>query len=102
MIPLRVLGDRVLIKPQRNPDQTASGLHLPESRADQYAEMQGTVAALGHPLCATCASHRESCVQVGDHVLFSWSVGQQITLDEEVYLLMRESELLAIVESEPE
>lgn len=133
---LRPLGDRVLIKPAKSPNETASGLLLPEDRAEQYAEMQGTVIAVGTPrhplkddaedlasrlrdnfviddqfkLASTLLSasdllcdlvRREPCVNVGDDVLFSWSVGQKVTVDDEEYLLMRESDLLAVLESEP-
>jgi co-chaperonin GroES (HSP10) len=47
---------------------------------------------------------REPCVKVGDTVLFSWASGQEITLNdgEERYLLMRETDLLAVVEETTE
>jgi co-chaperonin GroES (HSP10) len=51
---LRPLGDRVLIKPAKSPNETASGCLLPEDRAEQYAEMQGTVIYVGTPRCAAC------------------------------------------------
>jgi co-chaperonin GroES (HSP10) len=43
---------------------------------------------------------KEPCVKVGDTVLFSWASGQEITVDDgkETYLLMRESDLLAVLE----
>jgi co-chaperonin GroES (HSP10) len=130
---LRPLNDRVLIKPHVNPDETESGLILPETRADRYTEMQGTVVAVGratHPRKAdaenlaarldvisgwacnfddetttTAATllrdlvRREPIVKEGDDVLFSWSVGQEVTIDDERYLLMREDDLLAVLET---
>lgn len=45
---------------------------------------------------------RQPCSAVGDDVLFSHDAGQQITLEGEVYILLHEDELLAIVEPEPE
>lgn len=127
---LRPLNDRVLIKPHQNPDVTESGLVLPENRAERYAEMQGTVVAVGrmkHPrkndaefLAFTIERNarceppelrdtiinmlrdlvrREPIVKEGDDVLFSWSVGQEITIDDERYLLMREDDLLAVLET---
>ena len=127
---LRPLNDRVLIKPHVNPDETESGLILPDKRADKYAEMQGTVVAVGratHPrkaeaealadkieadqIDALSNAWREGCrllrdlvrrepiVKEGDDVLFSWSVGQEITIDDERYLLMREDDLLAVLET---
>lgn len=98
---LRPLGDRVLIKPAVNPDQTESGLHLPENRSDKYVEMQGTVVYVGSPKCPHCQKGVHSSVKAGDDVLFSWSVGQKVTIDDDEYLLMRESDLLAVIESEP-
>lgn len=134
---LKPLGDRVLIKPHQSANETDSGLILPENRADQSLEMQGTVVAVGtprhprkeeadtlasaldekwsewdrdrdpgsaHPYAASAALlrdlvRRESCVQPGDDVLFSWTAGQEILIDDERFLLLREDDLLAVLES---
>ena len=118
---LRPLGDRILIKPEKPADQTDSGLYLAEHPKPEEA---GTVVAVGscaHPLkheaeevaedleddgYATAASllrqatQREPSVKVGDYVIFSWTAGQRIQIDDsdEVYLMMRESDVLAVVE----
>ena len=116
---LRPLGDRVLIQPIPNPDQTASGLYLAEQ---PKPEESGTVVAVGpceHPLRQAVAdladwlsAHHSAeaaelvqslvrpnpLVQVGDFVLFSWASGQEILIDDERYLLMRESDILAVCE----
>ena len=127
---IRPLNDRVLIRPHKNPNETASGLVLPENRSDQYTEMQGTVVAVGrprHPLrekahaaskflhelsvtprpmelrqisdLLEALARREPCVKKGDDVLFSYTAGQALTIDDERYLLMREDDLLAVLES---
>jgi chaperonin GroES len=129
---LRPIGDRVLVKPEKAPEQTESGLWLSEHRKP---ENMGTVVAVGpcpHPLkheASTLAqkleclaqdgyaygehteaftdaanmlrdvTRREPSVKVGDDVLFSWTVGQEITVDDERYLLMRETDILAVVEN---
>lgn len=125
MVPLRVLGDRVLIKPIENPTETASGLILAEHRKP---ETMGTVVAVGlqtHPLRADaealavqveqdfpesgpaiaellrCATQRTPDVHVGDTVIFSWTSGQEIFIDDEEptrHLLMREADVLAVLE----
>jgi chaperonin GroES len=131
-MPLRPLGDRVLIKPVKNPDETTSGLVLPEKRTESFLEMQGTVVAVGTPrhplkeeaeiLAGALSSRavgegrrmlkdaafmlldlvrREPVVNVGDDVLFSWSAGQLISVDDEELLMLRESDILAVIESEP-
>ncbi len=116
---LRPLGDRVLIKPEVNPEQTDSGLWLSEHRKPEQA---GTVVAVGTPVhpqrdaleevieklvidppeVAFLRSlvARAPLVQVGDYVLFGWNVGQEVLIDAERYLLMRESDILAVVEEE--
>ena len=118
---LRPLGDRVLIRPEANPEQTASGLWLSEHRKPEEA---GTVVAVGRPVhpqrAATLrlarrlrkrgAQHdaglvealvtRKPAVAVGDFVLFSWNVGQDVSVNDERYLLLREDDLLAVVDSE--
>lgn len=85
---LKPLRDRVLIKPDAPPTMTTSGLHLSEHAKP---EQMGTVAAIG-PLVKS--------VEVGETVTFSWQVGQEIRLEEENerYFLMREDDILAVVE----
>jgi chaperonin GroES len=120
---LRPLGDRVLIKPEPNPDQTESGLWLSEHRKPEEA---GTVVAVGTPvhprkaeveelaraceLDADCNPDvadvlrslvvREPVVRVGDYVLFSWAAGQELTIEDERFLLLRESDILCVVDPE--
>ena len=122
---LTPLGARVLIKPEVSADTTESGLILPENRSEKAVEMRGTVVAVGSPshprkLDAEMyaewledqgerhieaaellrdLTRREPCVRVGDDVLFSWSAGQEITVEDETFLLLREEDLLAVVES---
>ena len=130
---LKPLNDRILIRPAKNPDTTDSGLVLPENRADQFVEMQGTVVAVGpcrHPLfheadalaqklegfseftygaqvvydaakLLRAVTRREPSVKVGDDVVFSWASGHALTVDDEPYLILRECDLLAVIESEP-
>lgn len=88
MIPL---GDRVLIRPAKRPEQTESGLLVSEHRKPDTA---GWVVGVGGE------THRDPCVKVGDYVLFSWQSGQELDFDEERFLIMRESEILAVVEEE--
>lgn len=44
------------------------------------------------------ATHREPLVKPGDYVVFSWVSGQEITVEDERYLLMREADILCVVE----
>lgn len=87
---IRPLGDRVLIKPDKNPEQTDSGLWLSEHAKP---ETQGVIVAIGK----AC---KWPSVAVGNSVVFSWVSGQDIIMDDEHYILMREVDLLAVFEGE--
>lgn len=84
------LGDRVLIRPEERPEKTDSGLlHVVEHRKPHTA---GWVVAIGRDV------HDDPCVKVGDYVLFSWQSGQLFDMETERLLIMRESDILAVVE----
>lgn len=125
------LSDRVLIKPDAPPTQTESGLHLVQHytpdltgtvvavgyakhpRKDEAFEIAALIDPQhGGPTRCTCElcdaaallrdlTRKEPSVKVGDYVVFSYSSGQSLVIDDERYVLMRESEILAIVEMEP-
>lgn len=86
------MNDRVLIRPLVTPDVTEGGLVLPENRTDKLVEMQGIVVALGFR-----ASDRNQ-LKPGDHVVFSWSVGQEISVGDDRYLMLREDDIAAVLE----
>lgn len=87
MIPL---GDRVLVTPDPVEEETESGLIL---KQEWRPETSGIIAAIGEKVRS---------VKVGDHVIFSWQVGQEITLNlgEARHLLMREADLMAVIEGD--
>lgn len=86
---LRPLGDRILVLPDAKREQTDSGLVLPQDRYDP--DISGVVVALG--------SGCRGLVAVGDHVTFSAHIGQSFTLEGTPYLVMREGDIAAILES---
>lgn len=100
---LKPLTDRILIKPDPKADTiTASGVLLVE---DWKPEHMGEVVAVptrADAHCPECGSRvfAAPCVKVGDLVLFSHQSGQEITVDDERYLLMREDDLLAVYEAQ--
>lgn len=85
---IRPLADRVLIRPMAQPTMTDSGLILAEQTKP---DMQGTIVAMGD-----CLKFPD--LQIGDHVVFSWASGQDVIVDQERYLVMREADVLAVIE----
>jgi co-chaperonin GroES (HSP10) len=99
---LTPLADRILIKPDTPDDTTDSGLVMVRDYAPENA---GTVVAVpercGH-LCPECGSKvfAPPSVQVGDTVLFGYDAGQEITIDDARYLLIRDADLIAVLQPE--
>lgn len=84
------LGDRVLIRPEERPQQTESGLYVSEHKKPHTA---GWVVGIGQLV-------RDPSVRIGDYVLFSWQSGQLFDFPNEKLLVMRETDILAVVEDE--
>jgi chaperonin GroES len=98
---LKPLTDRILIKPDALSDVTESGLHLVR---DWSPENSGEVVGVPERVDAHCPEcggrvFAPSSVKLGDVVLFSPNSGQEVTVDGERFLLMRESDLLAVLET---
>ncbi len=93
---LRPLKDRVLILPEAPSDTTPSGLILAEHRKPEQTDFGGLP-----DLIRELVNH-QSAVAVGDYVVFSWTAGQEVWVEDgqERYLLMRESDILAVVEDD--
>lgn len=89
-INIKPLADRVLVKPLPAEKTTASGLIIPDSAKEK--QQKGTVIAIGNGL-----KDEPMTVKVGDTVLFGKYAGTEIVVDSTEYLIMRESDILAIV-----
>jgi chaperonin GroES len=94
---LRPLGDRVWIEPIEQEETTASGIILPETAKEK--PMQGKIMAVGLGSRNEKGERMALDVKVGDRVLFAKYAGTEIKHDGKKNLIMRESDLLAIIES---
>ncbi|MDW8071411.1 MAG: co-chaperone GroES [Anaerolineae bacterium] len=92
---LRPLGDRVWIEPIEQEETTASGIILPETAKEKPQE--GRVLAVGPGLRNDKGERQPLDVKVGDRVLFAKYAGTEIKHEGKKYLIMRESDVLAIV-----
>jgi len=93
---VRPLGDRVLIKRAEAEAKTAGGILLPESAKDKPKE--GTVIAIGQGRTLYNGSRSSFSVKVGDTVLFTSYAGTEVKYGGEEYLIMREEDILGIIE----
>jgi chaperonin GroES len=93
---LKPLGDRVVVKPIEQDEITAGGIMLPDTAKEK--PQKGTVLAVG-PGSRNDKGERISLdVAVDDTVLFAKYAGTEIKLDGEKVLILRESDILAILE----
>jgi len=94
---LKPLGDRVVVEPAEQEEKTASGIILPETAKERPQE--GTVLAAGPGKYDEDGKKRIPMdVKVGDKVLFAKYSGSEIKIDGKKLLIMRESDIMAIVE----
>lgn len=96
-IKLRPLADRVVVEPSENEEQTKSGLYLPETAKEK--PQQGTVIAVGPGRRDDDGEYLSVDVKEGDTVLFAKYAGTEIKLDDKKVLIMKESDILGVVES---
>ena len=94
---LRPLGDRIVVRPSEGEEKTASGLYLPETAKEK--PQQGEVLAAGPGRFDEEGEKRIPLdVKVGDKVLFARYGGTEIKLDGEKILILKESDVLAVLE----
>ena len=93
---LRPLHDRVIVKRLDQETQTASGLIIPEAAAEQPD--QGEILAIGNGKILEDGKVRPLDVKVGDRVLFGKYAGQTVKVDGNEVLVMREEDIMAIVQ----
>jgi chaperonin GroES len=94
---LKPLGDRVVIKPTEQEEQTAAGIFLPETAKEK--PQQGKVVAAGPGARKETGERITMDVQVDDTVLYAKYAGTTIKLDGQEYLILKETDILAIVEN---
>ncbi len=92
----RPLGDRVWVEPIEREEMTASGIVLPETAKEK--PMEGKILAVGPGARNDKGERQPLDVKVGDRVLFAKYAGTEVKHDGIKYLIMRESDLLAIIE----
>jgi len=93
---LKPLGDRVVVRPIEQEELTPGGIVLPETAKEK--PQKGEVVAAGPGACNDDGKRIALEVKVGDKVLFAKYSGTEIKMDNEKYLILRESDILAVFE----
>ena len=88
------LADRVVVKPLEETEQMRGGLYIPDTAKEK--PQQGEIVAVG-PGRFEKDKRVPMDVKVGDKVLYGKYSGTEVTIDGEQYLILRESDVLAIV-----
>ncbi len=96
MANFRPLYDRVLVKRIEAEARSAGGLYIPDNAKEK--PQQAEVIAVGHGRRLKDGSIRELTVKAGDRVLFGKYSGDEVKIDGETLLILREDDLLAILE----
>ena len=89
------LADRVVVQPLDESEQMRGGLYIPDTAKEKPS--QGEIVAVGPGKLSDEGARLEMDVSVGDKVLYGKYSGTDVTLDGEEYLILRESDILAIV-----
>lgn len=92
---IKPLQDRVIVKRLEDSEQMRGGLYIPDTAKEKPQE--GEVIAVG-PGKVENGNKIELTVKVGDKVLFGKYSGTEVKLDNEEYLIMREDDILGIIE----
>lgn len=87
---IKPLADRVLVEPAAAEEKTASGIIIPDSAKEK--PQKGEVVAVGNG-----KTDEPMTVKVGDKVLYGKYAGTEITVDGNEYLIMRESDIFAVI-----
>ena len=93
---IRPLQDRILVKRLEAEEKTASGIIIPDNAKEK--PMEGQVVAVGNGKALEDGKLLKPDVKVGDKVLFSKYAGTEIKLDGDEHLVLREDDLLGVIQ----
>ena len=94
---IQPLADRVVVRPLEETEQMRGGLYIPDTAKEKPQE--GEIVAVGPGKLSDEGNRISMDVAVGNKVLYGKYSGTEVTVDGEQYLILRESDILAIVNS---
>ena len=93
---IRPLHDRVVVRRMEEDRTSAGGIVIPDSATEK--PIQGEILAVGHGKILDNGEVRALDLKVGDRVLFGKYSGTEVKLDGEDYLVMREDDIMGVIE----
>ena len=96
-VKFRPMEDRVLIEPSEATETTAGGIILPDTAKEK--PQRGTIIAVGPGKMLDSGKRGEMSVDIGDEVFYGKYSGTEIDFGSDKYVVLRESDILAIVEN---
>ena len=94
---IRPLHDRVLVKRAEEETMSKGGIVIPDTAAEK--PIQGKVVAVGNGKHCDDGSVRKLEVKEGDKILFGKYAGTEVKLDGQEYLVMREDDIMAVLDN---
>ncbi len=94
---LKPLHDRVLVKRLEEEEKTKGGIIIPDTAKEK--PIKGEIMAVGPGRLTDDGKRIEMSVKVGDKVMFSKYAGTEVKIEGEEYLIMREDDIVAIIEN---
>lgn len=95
-VTLQPIGDKIVVEREATEEKTAGGIYIPDAAKDKPS--RGTVIAVGTGKLLDDGSRGEMQLKKGDRVLFTSYAPETIEINDEEYLLMSESDVLAVIE----
>ena len=93
---IRPLADRVVVKRVAEEERTKGGIIIPDAAKEKPVEAE--IVAVGHGNALDDGTIRPLDVKVGDRILFGKYSGNEIRIDGEDFLIMREEDILGVIE----
>jgi len=93
---VKPLDDRILVKQSEAEETTAGGIVLPDTAKEK--PQKGKVIAAGPGKLLDSGKRGEMCLKKGDQVFYAKYAGTEIKIDGDEYVILRESDVLAIIE----
>ena len=92
---IKPLADRVVVKPGEAEEKVKGGIIIPDTAKEK--PQQGEIVAVGPGKASDTGDLVKMEVKVGDKVLYGKYAGTEVSLDGDDYLIMRESDILAVI-----